>query len=106
MWPAKKAGPCSFGDRRGDALRDSVPFRTGGAYAFPDRRSSRKDARTGGDIRLPEQVEDKAFISERLALLLFGTADAVGKKVYQSDEPLEVTRLLGADAGPAGAPTG
>lgn len=48
MWPAKKAGPCSFGDRRGDALRDRVPFRTGGAYAFPDRRSLRKDARTGG----------------------------------------------------------
>ena len=48
MWPAKKAGPCSFGDSRGDALRDSAPFRTGGAYAFPDRRSSRKDARTGG----------------------------------------------------------
>lgn len=53
-----------------------------------------KDARTGGDIRLPEQVEDKAFISERLALLLFGTADAVGKKVYQSDEPLEVAGVF------------
>ena len=53
-----------------------------------------KDVRTGGDIRLPEQVEDKAFISERLALLLFGTADAVGKKVYQSDEPLEVAGVF------------
>lgn len=53
-----------------------------------------KDARTGGDIRLPEQVEDKAFISERLALLLFGTSDAVGKKVYQSDEPLEVAGVF------------
>ena len=53
-----------------------------------------KDARTGGDIQVPEQVEDKAFISERLALLLFGTADAVGKKVYQSDEPLEVAGVF------------
>ena len=48
-----------------------------------------KDVRTGGDIRLPEQPEGKVFLSERLARLLFGTADAVGKKVYQSDEPLD-----------------
>ena len=40
-----------------------------------------KDARTGGDIRLPEQTQGKVFISELLALRLFGTADAVGKKV-------------------------
>ena len=50
-----------------------------------------KDARTGGDIQVPEQVEDKAFISERLAQRLFGTADAVGKKVYQGEDALIVT---------------
>lgn len=53
-----------------------------------------KDVRTGGDIRLPEQPEGKVFLSERLARLLFGTADAVGKKVYQSDEPLEVAGVF------------
>lgn len=53
-----------------------------------------KDARTSGDIRLPEQVEDKAFISERLAQRLFGTADAVGKKVYQSEDALEVAGVF------------
>ena len=53
-----------------------------------------KDARTGGDLRLPEQPADKVFISERLAERLFGTVDAVGKKVYQSDEPLEVAGVF------------
>lgn len=53
-----------------------------------------KDVRTGGDIRLPEQVEDKAFISERLAQRLFGTADAVGKKVYQGEDALEVAGVF------------
>ena len=53
-----------------------------------------KDARTGGDIQVPEQVEDKAFISERLAQCLFGTADAVGKKVYQGEDALEVAGVF------------
>ena len=53
-----------------------------------------KDARTGGDLRLPEQPGGKAFISERLAQRLFGTADAVGKKVYESNEPLEVVGVF------------
>ena len=48
-----------------------------------------KDVRTGDDIRLPEQTQGKVFISELLALRLFGTADAVGKKVYEEDEPSE-----------------
>ena len=53
-----------------------------------------KDARTGGDIRLPEQTQGKVFISELLALRLFGTADAVGKKVYEDDEPSEVAGVF------------
>lgn len=39
-----------------------------------------KDARTGGDIRLPEQVEDKAFISERLAQRLLVRPMPWGRK--------------------------
>ena len=53
-----------------------------------------KDVRTGDDIRLPEQTQGKVFISELLALRLFGTADAVGKKVYEDDEPSEVAGVF------------
>ena len=53
-----------------------------------------KDFRTGDDIRLPEQTQGKVFISELLALRLFGTADAVGKKVYEDDEPSEVAGVF------------
>ena len=53
-----------------------------------------KDALTGGDICLPEQVKDKVFVSERLARRLFGTADVVGKKIYQSDNALEVAGVF------------
>ena len=53
-----------------------------------------KDARTGGDIQLPEQTQGKVFLSERLARLLFGTVDVVGKKVYEDDEPSEVAGVF------------
>ena len=53
-----------------------------------------KDARTGGELSLPAQPENKVFISERLAQRLFGTTDAVGKKVYESNEPLEVAGVF------------
>ena len=43
-----------------------------------------KDARTGGDIQLPEQTQGKVFLSERLARLLFGTVDVVGKKFMRT----------------------
>ncbi len=53
-----------------------------------------KDTRTGGNIRLPEQTKGKVFLSERLAMLLFGTTDAVGKKIYESDEASEVAGVF------------
>lgn len=53
-----------------------------------------RDARTGGNIRLPEQTDNKVFISERLARRLFGGVDVVGKKVYQSDEALEIAGVF------------
>lgn len=53
-----------------------------------------KDARTGGDIQLPEQTQGKVFLSERLARLLFGTVDVVGNKVYEDDEPSEVAGVF------------
>lgn len=53
-----------------------------------------KDARTGGDIRLPEQTQGKVFISELLARRLFGTADVVGRKVYEGDTPSEVAGVF------------
>ena len=53
-----------------------------------------KDARTGDDIRLPGDMQGKVFLSERLARLLFGTADAVERKVYEREEPLEVAGVF------------
>ncbi len=53
-----------------------------------------KDARTGGDIRMPEQTQGKVFVSEQLARRLYGSIDIVGKKVYLSEEPLEVAGVF------------
>ena len=53
-----------------------------------------KDARTGGDIEVSAQSRGKAFISERLAQLLFGTTDAVGRKIYEDDKPCEVAGVF------------
>ncbi|MDE5759807.1 ABC transporter permease [Bacteroides sp.] len=45
-----------------------------------------RDVRTGEVLKIPEDVENSLFMSERAACLLFGSAaDAVGKMVYQSN---------------------
>ncbi len=53
-----------------------------------------KDARTGGEIVLSPQTKGKAYISERLAQLLFGTTDVVGRKIYESDQAIEVAGVF------------
>lgn len=53
-----------------------------------------KDVRTGGGIEVPVQSKGKVFISERLAQLLFGTPDAVGRKIYEGDESCEVAGVF------------
>lgn len=53
-----------------------------------------KDAHTGKDLRLPEQTDGKAFISERLAKRLFESTDVIGKKIYQEDETLEIAGVF------------
>lgn len=45
-----------------------------------------KDALTGGDLVLPEDGKPYVFISENLARSLFGTSNAAGKKIYESDK--------------------
>lgn len=41
------------------------------------------DARTGGELKLPEDMRHRVFISERMARRLFGTIDVVGRKLYE-----------------------
>ena len=53
-----------------------------------------KDARTGGEMVLSPQTKGKAYISERLAQLLFGTTDVVGRKIYESDQAIEVAGVF------------
>lgn len=53
-----------------------------------------KDALTGKNLRLPEQTDGKAFISERLAKRLFESIDVIGKKIYQEDETLEIAGVF------------
>lgn len=53
------------------------------------------DVRTGGELKLPEDVRHRAFISERLARRLFGTIDVVGRKVYEyNKEDVEVAGVF------------
>lgn len=46
-----------------------------------------KDAKTGGEITIPADCASRSgvFISERMARLLFGTVDAVGKKMLSNN---------------------
>ncbi len=53
-----------------------------------------KDARTGADIQIPPQPEGKVFLSERLAVLLFGTNQVIGKKVYSNGESQEIAGVF------------
>ena len=53
-----------------------------------------KDARTGGEMVLSPQARGKAYLSERLAQQLFGTTDVVGKKVYESEQAIEVAGVF------------
>ncbi len=53
-----------------------------------------KDVRTGGEMVLSPQARGKAYLSERLAQLLFGTTDVVGKKVYESEQAIEVAGVF------------
>lgn len=54
----------------------SNPFRTFGM----------RDAHTGREVRMPEDIRDKVFLSEYLARKVTGSADATGKKVYTYDK--------------------
>lgn len=61
-------------------------------YEFVQREGSNlfrtygmKDARTGGEVVLPEDCSGRAFISEYAAIRLFGTTDVVGRKIYEGD---------------------
>lgn len=53
-----------------------------------------KDARTGGEMVLLPQTGNKVYISARLAQLLFGTTDVVGKKIYESEQGIEVAGVF------------
>lgn len=52
-----------------------------------------KDARTGGEVVLPEDYSNRVFISETMARRLFGTIDVVGKHVYEG-ENLKIAGVL------------
>lgn len=56
----------------------------GGSNLF--RTYGMKDARTGGEVVLPEDVAGKVFVSENVAHRLFGTLDVVGQKIYKLGE--------------------
>ena len=87
------ADTASLHKREGYVHAQRYEFATMEGSDLP-RTYGMKDARTGGDLRLHAQPDNKVFVSERLARRLFGTADAVGKKVYESDEPLEVAGVF------------
>lgn len=53
-----------------------------------------KDIRTGGDMKIPIQNKGKVFISERLAQLLFGSTDVVGRKIYENENACEVAGVF------------
>lgn len=53
------------------------------------------DALTGGKVQLPADMRGKTFISERLAQLLYGTTDAIGRKIYfNEDNVVEVAGVF------------
>lgn len=44
-----------------------------------------RDARTGGEVIMPEDCSGRVFISETMARRLFGTIEVIGEKIYEGE---------------------